>query len=81
MIEQELDQQELAFVQELQKYVNKWVAILNYGSENETIVASGTTIREARQEAETKGFAEDVFFFKVPSGERVFVPSVNTSAI
>lgn len=80
MIEQELDQQELAFVQELQKHVNKWVGILNYGSENEAIVASGVTIREARREAETKGFEEDVFFFKVPSGERAFVPNVNTTA-
>jgi hypothetical protein len=74
MIDQELDQQELAFVRELQKHVNKWVAILNYGSDNEAIVASGTTIREVRQEAETKGFDHDVFFFKVPSGERAFVP-------
>jgi hypothetical protein len=74
MIDQELDQQELAFVRELQKHVNKWVAILNYGSDNEAIVASGATIREVRQEAETKGFDDDVFFFKVPSGERAFVP-------
>lgn len=73
MIEQEIDQQELAFVHELQKHVDRWVAILNYGGENEAVVASGATIREARQEAETKGF-DDVFFFKVPSGERVFVP-------
>jgi len=80
MIEQELDQQELDFVRELEKHVNKWVAILNYGSENEAIVASGMTIREARQEAESKGLA-DVFFFKVPSGERTFVPTASTSGI
>jgi hypothetical protein len=72
----EIDEQELAFFHELQKHVNKWVAILGYGSDDETIVASGTTIIEARQEAEARGFS-DVTFFKVPSGERVFVPSVD----
>jgi hypothetical protein len=80
MIEQELDQQELAFVRELEKHVNKWVAILNYGSDTETIVASGNTVIEARQEAEAKGF-DDVTFFKAPSGERTFVPTVDATAI
>ena len=75
MIDQELDTQELAFLHELEKYMNKWVAILNYGSDQETIVASGESIKEARREAESKGFKE-ITFFKVPSGDRVFVPSV-----
>lgn len=80
MMEEPLDEQELAFVCELEKHVNKWVAILNYGSEDEAVVASGATIREARQEAESKGF-DDVFFFKVPSGERTFVPNVSRIVI
>lgn len=79
MIEQDIDKQELAFVRELYKYVNKWVAILNYGSDDETIVGSGGTIREAREQAESKGFKEATFF-KVPSGERSFVPNVDSSA-
>ena len=72
----ELDEQELAFFHELQKYVNKWVAVLGYGSENETIVASGDTIVQARTEAESQGYRE-VTFVKVPSGDRVFVPTSN----
>ncbi|HKZ80921.1 MAG TPA: hypothetical protein VJ124_21795 [Pyrinomonadaceae bacterium] len=73
MRDQEIDEQDLAFVRELGKHVNKWVAILNYGTATEAIVASGETISEARQAAELKGFT-DVIFFKSPSGERSFVP-------
>ena len=80
MIDQEIDEQELAFVRILEQYVSRWVAILNYGSEGETVVASGDTIKEARQNAESKGF-KDVTFFKVPSGERAFVPNADNSAI
>ena len=72
-MDQDIDKQELAFVRELYKYVNKWVAILNYGGDDEAIVASGVTIKEAREQAESKGFKEATFF-KVPSGERSFVP-------
>jgi hypothetical protein len=73
MVEQEPDAQELAFLSELEKYVNKWVAILNYGSDGETIVASGESIKQARREAESKGFKE-ITFFKVPPTDKVFVP-------
>ena len=73
MVEQEPDAQELAFLRELEKYVNKWVAILNYGSDEETIVASGESIKQARREAESKGFKE-ITFFKVPPTDKVFVP-------
>ena len=79
-VKPELDEQELAFFHELQKYVNKWVAVLAYGTGHETVVASGNTIVEARKEAESKGYL-DVTFFKVPSGERVFVPNLNASGI
>lgn len=65
---------------ELQKYVNKWVAVLAYGMGHEIVVASGDTIVEARKEAESNGY-HDVTFFKVPSGERVFVPTLNESGI
>ena len=74
------DEQELAFLHELQKYVDKWVAVLDYGTANESIVASGNTIVEARIQAESDGY-HDVTFFKVPSGDRVFVPTLNGSAI
>ena len=76
----ELDEQELAFFHELQKYVNQWVAVLAYGTENETVVGSGNTIVEARKAAESNGY-KDVTFFKVPSGDRVFVPTLNAFGI
>jgi hypothetical protein len=79
MVEQQPDAQELAFLRELEKYVNKWVAILNYGSDEEAVVASGESIIDARREAESKGFQE-VTFFKVPSGERIFVPLMQMCA-
>jgi hypothetical protein len=79
-VKPELDNQELAFFHELQKYVNQWVAVLGYGTENERVVASGNTIVEARREAESQGF-DDVTFFKVPSGDRVFVPILNAFGI
>jgi hypothetical protein len=47
MIKQEPDAKELAFLEELEKHVNKWVAILAYGSDEESIVAIGDSIREA----------------------------------
>ncbi len=76
----EPDEQELAFFHELQKYVNKWVAVLGYGTKNEMVVASGNTLVETRKRAESNGY-HDVAFFKVPSGDRVFVPTLNGSAI
>lgn len=64
---------ELAFLKELEKHINKWVAIIGYGSDDESIVASGDSIREARQKAESQGF-KDTTFFKVPPSDKLFVP-------
>lgn len=78
MIEREPNERELAFLSELDRYVNRWVAILGYGSEERVIVASGASIKEARKEAESKGFTE-ITFFKVPPTDSLFLPiaSVN----
>ena len=73
MIEQEPEDKELAFLKELEKHENKWVAIMDYGSDEESIVATGENILEARQNAESLGF-KDVTFFKVPPSDKVFVP-------
>ena len=75
MIEQNPDAKELAFLKELEKHVNKWVAIMNYDSDEESIVASGDSIREARQNAESQGF-KDMTFFKVPPTDKIFVSLV-----
>ncbi len=73
MIKQEPDAKELAFLNELERHVNKWVAIIDYGSDEETVVATGDSIREARQNAESLGF-KDTTFFKVPPSDKIFVP-------
>ncbi len=75
MIEQKPDSKELAFLKELEKHINKWVAIMDYGSDEESIVATGDSIREARQNAESQGF-KDMTFFKVPPTDKLFVPLV-----
>ena len=75
MIKQEPDAKESAFLKELEKHVNKWVAIMGYGSDEESIVAAGDSIREARQNAESQGF-KDTTFFKVPPSDKIFVPLV-----
>ncbi len=73
MIEQKPDSKELAFLQELEKHINEWVAITGYGSDEESIVASGDSIVQARQKAESLGF-KDTTFFKVPPSDKIFVP-------
>ncbi len=73
MIEQNPDSKELAFLQELEKHINEWVAITGYGSDEESIVASGDSIVQARQKAESLGF-KDTTFFKVPPSDKIFVP-------
>ena len=77
MIAQEPDSRELAFLTELELHVNKWVAITNYGSDEEAIVAVGDTISDVQLQAESKGF-EDVTFFKVPPTDKLFAPPVPT---
>ncbi len=73
MIEQKPDSKELAFLQELEKHINEWVAITGYASDEESIVASGDSIVQARKKAESLGF-KDTTFFKVPPSDKIFVP-------
>lgn len=75
MLKQEPNSKELDFLKELEKYVNKWVAIAGYGSDEERVVASGDSILEARHKAESQGF-KDPTFFKVPPSDKIFVPLV-----
>ena len=73
MIKHEPDAKELDFLHELEKHESKWVAIVDYGSDEERVVATGDSIREARQSAESQGF-KDTTFFKVPPSDKIFVP-------
>ena len=66
-----LSEKELAFLDELSKYEDQWVAILRNG-DDERIVGNGNRLKEAKQSALEQGFRE-VVFMKVPSSHKVFV--------
>lgn len=55
------EETEIAFVEELRKHENQWVAIHESG-ETETIVGSGLNAVEATREAQAKGFYETILF-------------------
>lgn len=73
MIDEEPDSRDLAFLRELDKYVGRWVAIQDYGSDDESVVAAGESICEARKNAESQGFG-NVTFLRVPPTDKLFVP-------
>ena len=66
------EETEIAFVEELRKHENEWVAIHQSG-ETETIVGSGLNAVEATREAEAKGFF-DTILFKVLPVDKAYVP-------
>jgi hypothetical protein len=66
------EETEIAFVEELRKHENRWVAIHESG-ETETIVGSGSNAVEATREAEAKGFY-DTILFKVLPVDKAYVP-------
>jgi hypothetical protein len=73
MIEETISEKESAFLTELDKYENKWVAIHRSG-DDETVVGSGPDAYEAMQEAQAKGFS-DAVLFKVFPFDKGYVPS------
>lgn len=66
-----LSDKELAFIDELAKHEEQWVAILRNG-DDERIVGSGQHLKEAKRSAQKSGF-RDVVFMKVPSSHKIFV--------
>jgi Family of unknown function (DUF5678) len=68
-----LSSKELAFIDELEKYEDQWVAILRSG-ESERIVGNGERLKEAKRIALERGFRE-VVFMKVPSSHKIFAGS------
>jgi len=68
-----LSDDELAFMDELAKHEDEWVAILRNG-DSERIVGSGQRLKEAKQSALKNGF-RDVVFMKVPSSHKIFIGS------
>ena len=66
------EETEIAFVDELRKHENQWVAIHESG-DTETIVGSGLNAVEATREAEAKGFY-DTILFKVLPMDKAYLP-------
>lgn len=68
MIE-ELTEKEAAYLSELRKHENRWVAVVKTEGAN-VIVGSGRDAVEAKNEALLKGFADVVLFWVRPFNGR-----------
>jgi predicted RNA-binding protein with PUA domain len=68
MIE-ELTEEKVAYLNELRKHENKWVAVLKSDG-SRIIVGSGKDAVEAKQNARLKGFTDVVLFWVRPFNGR-----------
>ena len=75
MIEDTIDDTELAFLEELRKYENRWVAIVESGDQ-EIIVGSGEDATQAKEAAQSKGFKDTVLFRVLPFDKR-YIPAMS----
>jgi Family of unknown function (DUF5678) len=62
---EELSEKEAAYLEELKKYENRWVAVLE-SEDEDIIVGSGKDAVEAKRDANTKGFNDVVLFWVRP---------------
>src|SRR5713226_2781209 len=73
MIEEAIDEKELAFLRQLEEHEDEWVAFVeDHGAE--FVVGSGKDAVEAIQDAEKRGFP-DAVLMKVPRFDRGIIPS------
>ena len=73
MIEDAINENELAFLAELEKHENQWIAFVeSHGAE--IIVGSGKDAVEAMTEAEAKGFPEAILL-RVPPFDSGYIPT------
>lgn len=68
----QVEEQEMAFVEVLRNYEDRWVAIIESGG-TETVVGSGRDAVEALADAKVKGF-ENAVLFRVPPFNTTFIP-------
>jgi hypothetical protein len=66
---EELTEKESAYLSELRKHENRWVAVLK-SEGGSIIVGSGKDAVEAKQDARTKGFTDVVLFWVRPFNGR-----------
>ena len=73
MIQEAIDEKELAFLRQLEEHENEWVAFVeDHGAE--IVVGSGKDAVEATHEAEKRGFP-DAVLMKVRRFDRGFIPA------
>jgi len=70
-----IEEKELAFVEELRKYENKWVAI-HETDDGEIIVGSGDDAVIAMREAEANGF-HNAYLMHVNRFDRGYIPTLS----
>jgi hypothetical protein len=73
MIEEAIDEKELAFLAQLEEHENEWVAFIEDNGA-EIVVGSGKDAVEAIREAEKRGFP-DAVLMKVRRFDRGLIPS------
>lgn len=73
MTDETIDEKELAFLNELEKHENRWIAFIESNGA-EKVVGSGNDAVEAMEDAEKRGFA-DAVLMKVPAFDRGIIPS------
>ena len=71
MIEEAIDEKELAFLSQLEEHENEWVAFIEEDGA-ETVVGSGKDAVEASRAAEERGFP-DAVLMKLPRFDRGFI--------
>jgi hypothetical protein len=72
------EDKEIMFLNELEKYENKWVALVR-SNDTETIVGSGEDALEAKKSAESNGYGDPVLY-KVHSFNLGYIPMVKPDA-
>lgn len=77
MIEEAIDEKELAFLKQLEEHENEWVVFIQKDGA-EIVVGSGKDAVEAIQDGEKNGFP-DAILMKVRSFNKGFIPA-NTSS-
>ena len=73
MIEKAIDENELAFLRQLEEHENEWVAFTQEGGV-ETVVGSGKDAVEPIRDAEKRGFP-DAVLMKVRPFNRGYIPA------
>ena len=73
MIEEAIDEKELAFLSQLEQHENEWVAFIEEDGA-EVVVGSGKDAVEAIRDAEKQGFPNAVLM-KVPRFDRGLIPT------